>query len=306
MTKPVFKAVDVQSLTNKVSLQAPDLVVQKADLEVEEEYLGPTIEEIEQQIEELKAAAAHEIEEMKRAGEAAVEQIQRDAENNAFDRIKKASDEAKQKLQEAELKAREITSGAEIRSKEMIMEAEMKVSEIEAQARERGYDEGRDKGYDEGKEEVSRLINSLNRIISATIERRNEIIRTVEKQLVMIVVLIAKKVVKTVSEHQKGVVMNNIRDALKKVRGRTDVVIRVNIEDLELTTEHKEEFMKMVEDIRNVTILEDSTVDKGGCIIETDFGNIDARISSQFEEIEDRIKELMPITMGEHSEDAIL
>ncbi|MCK5198941.1 MAG: flagellar assembly protein FliH, partial [Spirochaetales bacterium] len=51
----------------------------------------------------------------------------------------------------------------------------------------------------------------------------------------------------------------------------------------------------MVENIRSVTVVEDSTVDKGGCIIETDFGEIDARISSQLHEIEEKILDLVPI-----------
>ncbi len=53
--------------------------------------------------------------------------------------------------------------------------------------------------------------------------------------------------------------------------------------------------MRMVENIRSVTVVEDSTVDKGGCIIETDFGEIDARISSQLHEIEEKILDLVPI-----------
>lgn len=305
LSKPLFKAVDVAKLGRKVTLEAPVQHVVK-EMEEEEEYQGPSIEEIEAEIAQMRADAQTEIERMHQEGEKKYEEIKTEAENNAFDRIKKASDEAKQKIQEAELRAREIISDAEIRAKEMVMEAERKVSEIETQARDRGYDDGRNRGYDEGKEEVSRLINSLNKIISATIDRRNEIIKNVEKQLVMIVVLIARKVVKMISEYQKGIVMHNIREALIKVRGRTDVVIRVNIEDLELTTEHKEEFIKMVEDIKNVTILEDSTVDRGGCIIETDFGNIDARIASQFEEIEERIKELMPMTLGDREDETFL
>jgi flagellar assembly protein FliH len=276
-------------------------MVQRSDSEEEDEYKGPSIEEVEAEIARMRAEAQKDVEQAEQDAKDRFEQIRTDAENNAFDRIQKASDTAKHKIAEAELRAREIISEAELRSKEILMESEGKVAEIELQARDRGYDDGRNKGYDEGKEEVSRLINSLNRIISTTIERRNEIIKNVEQQLIMIVLLISRKVIKTVSEHQKGVVMQNIREALYKVRGRTDVVIRVNIEDLELTTEHKEEFLKLMDDIRNVSILEDSTVDRGGCIIETDFGNIDARIASQFQEIEDRIKEIMPITVEDDS-----
>jgi len=299
LSRTVFKAIEISKLGQKVPLDMPVAMVQKAEVEEEMEYQGPSIEEIEAEVARMRADAQADVERAEREAKERFEQIRTDAENNAFDRIKKASDEAKQKIAEAELRAREIVSEAELRAKEILMEAEGKVTEIESQARDRGYDDGRNKGYDEGKEEVTRLVNSLNRIISATIERRGEIIKNVEQQLVMIVLLIARKVIKTISEHQKGIVMQNIREALRKVRGRTDVVIRVNIEDLELTTEHKEEFLKLVEDIKNVTILEDSTVDRGGCIIETDFGNIDARIASQFQEIEDRIKELMPIAVHE-------
>ncbi|MCK4906844.1 MAG: flagellar assembly protein FliH [Spirochaetes bacterium] len=305
MSKPVYKPIDIAKISRRVTLESPDMIVQKPEGGEEEVYEGPSVEEIESQIADMRESADKDLEVKKEEAKLKAEEIKKDAENNAFDRIKKASDEGKNKLTEAELKAKEIIADAEIRAKELIMEAERKVSETETQSRDRGYESGRNKGYDEGKEEVSRLINSLNRIISATIERRNEIIKNVEKQLMMIVLLITRKVVKSISEHQKGIVMHNIKDALQKVRGRTNLIIRVNIADLELTTEHKEEFIKMVEDINNVSILEDSTVDKGGCIIETDFGNIDARIASQFEEIEEKIKEIMPITIGDRERDIV-
>jgi flagellar assembly protein FliH len=41
--------------------------------------------------------------------------------------------------------------------------------------------------------------------------------------------------------------------------------------------------------------MEDTSIDAGGCIIETDFGEIDARISSQLAELEARILEISPI-----------
>ena len=42
-------------------------------------------------------------------------------------------------------------------------------------------------------------------------------------------------------------------------------------------------------------MLEDSSVERGGCIVETDFGAIDARISSQLAELEEKILEISPI-----------
>jgi flagellar assembly protein FliH len=91
------------------------------------------------------------------------------------------------------------------------------------------------------------------------------------------------------------VVINNVVQALRKLKSRGEVVIRVNLADLELTSAHIGDFMKMVENVKSITVLEDSSVDRGGCILETDFGQIDARISSQLSEIEERILELAPI-----------
>ncbi len=103
---------------------------------------------------------------------------------------------------------------------------------------------------------------------------------------------------------RKNVVINNVIQALRKLKTRGEVIVRVNLADVQLTTDHIKDFMRMVDNIRSITVLEDSTVDRGGCIIETDFGEIDARISSQLNEIRDRILELAPIkTKAEVEED---
>ena len=48
-----------------------------------------------------------------------------------------------------------------------------------------------------------------------------------------------------------------------------------------MTTQHIKDFLSAAENIKNITVVEDSTVDRGGCVIETDFGAIDAKIASQ-------------------------
>jgi len=109
------------------------------------------------------------------------------------------------------------------------------------------------------------------------------------------VLLIARKVIKVISESQRNVVVSNVVQALRKVKARGNVIIRVNMADVKLTTEHTKDFIQMVEGSKSIQIVEDSSVDPGGCIIETDFGEIDARISSQLAELESKILEISPI-----------
>jgi flagellar assembly protein FliH len=138
-------------------------------------------------------------------------------------------------------------------------------------------------------------VERIHVIVEKIIEKRQEIIDGTETQLVSLVILIAKKVVKVISENQRNVVINNVLQALRKLKTRGDVVVRVNLEDLKVTTEHIKEFLSMVENVKSITVMEDTSVDQGGALIETDFGEIDAKISSQFSEIEEKILEMVPI-----------
>ena len=135
----------------------------------------------------------------------------------------------------------------------------------------------------------------MHSILDNVMKRREEILSETEYQIVELVVLMARKVVKIISENQKTVIMNNVLQALKKVKGRGDVTIRVNLADAKLTTEHIQDFIDRVEAVKGITVVEDTTVEKGGCIVETDFGAIDARISSQLTELEQKIMEISPV-----------
>ena len=126
-------------------------------------------------------------------------------------------------------------------------------------------------------------------------DKRQEILNETEQQIIELVLLISRKVIKVISDNQKSVVMSNIVHALRKVKGRGDVVIRVNVADLKLVSAHTKDFLQAIESVKNITVLEDTSVDKGGCIVETDFGAIDARISSQLSELEQKILEISPI-----------
>ena len=126
-------------------------------------------------------------------------------------------------------------------------------------------------------------------------DKRQDILDNTEQQIVDLVLLMTRKVVKIMSENQKSVIMANVVQALKKVKGRGDVTLRVNLADIKLTTDHVKDFINQVENIKNISIVEDSSVDRGGCIVETDFGAIDARIASQLSELETKILAISPI-----------
>jgi len=305
MAKNVFKPQEIMYLSRKVFIEPPKIVAEEPEeietLEEESEYKGPTADDIRKEIQELRGGWEAEKQKLLAAAQAEAEKIKKDAERVAFDEVKRKNNQAQKIRQEAEDEGQRLLSDAKAKAADLEREIKARVDQTEREAYEKGYREGHEKGYANGKVEVDRLVERLQSIISKSIEKRNEIIEGSETQIINLVLLIVKKVIKVISENQKNVVINNVVQALRKLKSRGDVVIRVNLSDLELTTEHVKDFMKMVENVKGITVLEDSSVDRGGCVIETDFGQVDARISSQLHEIEEKILELMPIkTKGEN------
>jgi flagellar assembly protein FliH len=300
VAKNVFKPQDIMYISRKVFIEPPKIVTEEPVEEVEAveetgEYTGPSVDDLRREADLFRKQWEAEKQRLMEHAQAEAEKIRKDAEKVAFDEVKRKNNQAQKIRQDAEDQAQTIIAESKQKAAELEADIKQRVTQTEREAYERGYSEGHEKGYSDGRAEVQRLVESLHSIISKAIEKRNEIIQEAETQIINLVLLIVKKVIKVISENQKNVVINNVVQALRKLKSRGDVVIRVNLSDLELTSEHVKDFMKMVENVKSVTVLEDSSVDRGGCIIETDFGQIDARISSQLHEIEERILDLMPI-----------
>lgn len=311
MAKLVFKPMQIaetQSILNDaVELAIPEkykkfhTAEEEEEFEVDQEgniieqYQGPSIDEIEAELERYQQEKEEEGRQKLAEAEARAEKIIEDGKTRAFQLIQDSKEKVKTEEDSGRAKAEQILDRAKLEVERMIKEAEMKVAEIEHEAYQRGYDAGREVGFKKGQGEVRRLIDRLGTIVGKAIDIREDIIQASEKQMVEMILIIARKVIKDEIIERKEIVLNNIREALKRIKDRDRVDIRVNFSDLEITTAHKDELIKLMESLRKVNIFEDSRIDRGGVIIETDVGAIDARISTQLKEIEEAIRNAEPI-----------
>lgn len=297
MAKTVFRPGEAKNIEEKVMLPlfkdyAP---VEEVEEVVEEEYTGPTADDLRKEAELFKASWESEKQQMFTQAQAQADQIVKNAEEAAFAEVKRQTDQAAIIKADAENEAAQIIEKAKADAAQLVAEAQAQRDKMESEARQSGYDAGHSEGYQAGEAEVERLVERMHKILEAVMQRREEILQDTESQIVELVILMARKVIKILSENQKNVIMANTLAALKKVKSRGEVTLRVNLEDVKLTSSHIDEFIQHVENVQGITVLEDSAVEKGGCIVETDFGAIDARISSQLTELENKILEVSPV-----------
>lgn len=297
MVKTVFRSNEIKNKEEKFQLRllhdyAP--VVEEVIEEVPE-YEGPTADDLRREAEEYKKQFEIEKQGMLDEAQRKADEIVKKAEDAAFAEVKRQTDQAQVIKTQAETEVSKIKAEAQAEAERIIAEAQAERDKIINESKKQGYDTGYEAGYQDGQKEADRLVERMHNILDNVMKRREEILSETEYQIVELVVLMARKVVKIISENQKTVIMNNVLQALKKVKGRGDVTIRVNLADAKLTTEHIQDFIDRVEAVKGITVVEDTTVEKGGCIVETDFGAIDARISSQLTELEQKIMEISPV-----------
>jgi flagellar assembly protein FliH len=305
MAKAVFRPGEVTLLGDKVVLDPPHQFpglehLAPAEDEVEEieevnEYEGPTADDLRREAEAFKAQWEQEKEAMVRSAKAEADSIIKEAEGAAFAEVKRKTDQAQSLKRQAEDEAEKIVAEAKEKARQIEENSKNAFEAERKEAEERGRVAGREAGFTEGKAEADRLIQRMQTILERAQDKRNEILTETEQQIIDLVMLISRKVIKVISENQRNVVISNVQSALKKVKGRGNIIVRVNLMDIKLATEHKQKFIEQVEEAKSIQVIEDSTVDPGGCIIETDFGEIDARVSSQLAELEDKIREITPI-----------
>jgi flagellar assembly protein FliH len=305
VTKAVFRPVEVALIDKKVILDPPTAYPELAYLapveeEMEEvaameEFSGPTADDLRREAEEFREHWDAEREAMIRSAKEEADGIIKEAEESAFQEVKRKTDEAQMFKQRAQDEADKIIEAARQKGEEIEASARSAFEIERKEAEESGRIAGREAGFTEGKAEVERLIQRTQTVLERAQNKRAEILAETEQEIIDLVLLISRKVIKVISENQRNIVISNVVQALRKVKGRGNIIIHVNMIDVKLSTEHIKEFITLVEGAKSIQVVEDSTVDQGGCIIETDFGEIDARIASQLGELETKILEISPI-----------
>jgi flagellar assembly protein FliH len=296
MARNVFRPGEVAVANNTVVLEPPWKEPEPEPI-IEEipEYTGPTADQLRDEAELFKKQWAVEKEAMVNAAKTEAADIRAEARSDADKSAQEAAQQKEQVLQAAQAQADSIKAAAQAEAARIKGDAEAEMEKVREAAAEEGRKAGHEDGWKAGQEEVKRLIERSETILARIQDKRRDILDEAEKQIGELCLLIARKVVKSIAESQRETVLLNIKEALAKVKSQGKITVKVNIADLELAVDHKKEFIDMLEGGGDIEIHEDATVDKGGCVVATDYGEIDARIASQLQEMEDKIRGAEPI-----------
>ena len=185
-------------------------------------------------------------------------------------------------LEEVERKARELTETAEANAQALLAQAQERVAQMEREAYEKGLVEAQAKVAEQvhaGVEDLrEKFLHSLSELepLYALIATR------AERDLVRLALEVARKVVQRAVATDPDIVLTLARVALERLHPRAVAKILLHPEDLEFVIARRHE----LSNTSSLEFVADASVGRGGCMIQSEHGDIDARIEEQFASLE--------------------
>ena len=155
------------------------------------------------------------------------------------------------------------------REKERILaEAQRERDEMLAKARDQGRQEG--------------LAQATETLLRAKMQA-GEILAQQERDVVALACKIAEKIIARDIERDPTLLVDICAKAVEELRNARAVVLRVNPKSAAVLRARKAELMELIGRAVDVAIREDADVAPVGCIVQTEFGTVDAQLPTQFE-----------------------
>lgn len=184
--------------------------------------------------------------------------------------------------------------------------AQMQCEEAHKQGYQQGHGQGHQQGYEDGYKEgkeaaaqemqtkLDSAIAKAEQTLFFAEQQAKDIIIGAERQIIDIAMAMVSKILAREVEENPMVILPIVTAALNKVRDQEQIEIRVHPEEYNLLLQARKDLQMVVGREQALQIVADQTIAPGGCVIDTAYGSVDARIDTQFDTLRKALAEVIP------------
>jgi len=128
------------------------------------------------------------------------------------------------------------------------------------------------------------MVELQNGVVASLRQSVPQVIKETESALITLALEVAQKIIAGLpvsSEMVEAVV----REAVRQVEDAAEITIQLHPEDLALLRKHNSPLLNGLPEIGPLRFTNSSDVTRGGCIVQTRFGLIDARRETKLEQL---------------------
>lgn len=178
----------------------------------------------------------------------------------------------KREVYEASLEARDVIALAQEKAKHIIEDAQRDCDAIREQARQEGIAKG---------------LAEWNQILARAHQRADELAKDWEETMLRLSVRIAEKIIGQQLTLRPETIVEIVREVLQGARPGKQLTIQVNEVDAHEVRSRVSRLKEAVSASSEIQVVASATVPRGGCVVESELGIIDARLETQLKCLED-------------------
>jgi flagellar assembly protein FliH len=160
------------------------------------------------------------------------------------------------------------------------LENQAHLAALEREAFAKGYAQGERAGIEAGGKRAEAMLRRVAQTLTDLSGLRETLIQQTERQMVQLALTIARRIVLREVTLDPELIAAMAHVALQKLGSSSPATIRLNPEDYTVVAHDGERWGG-----GQVTVVPDPAIVRGGCLVESEFGRIDASVDRQFEEM---------------------
>ena len=169
-----------------------------------------------------------------------------------------------------------------VRAAEAVIEAaRVEANDLRTQAVQDGFVEGMQRGREESAAALVPALEALRAAVDAAVGARDAIVDGAEAAAARLAIAIAEKVVAGALEVAPERVIDVVRGALRGMLDGERIVVCVHPDDVDLVRSEGNELADA-----HIEIYAERRVNRGGALVRTSVGEIDARIETKLEAVQ--------------------
>ena len=157
--------------------------------------------------------------------------------------------------------------------------------EAERETFQKGFEAGQESILSIAEEQISPVVKRLAQSLEAVARLQHEIVSQGEKDLVKLAVEIARKLVHREIQIDDKIIVALVRVSLEKLTDRGPITVFVHGDDCDMLEQHLQDLGPR-DNNSSLVVKVSEKLSRGDCVIESEYGSVDARICQQFQEIE--------------------
>ncbi len=193
-------------------------------------------------------------------------------------------------LEDANAEAERIIEEARLQAEQIIAEADKNAAAAYKEAEQKGYYEGNSRAQEELNLKQAQLEAEHNTRKEALEQEYSELKESIEPELIEVITDVFRKVTGVVSEDNQEIILHLINGVMHNADGNRDYVIKVSPDDYRFLIDNQGKIYCAMSRGVNIDIVEDVTLKKNQCMIETDTGIFDCSLDIELDNLIKSIK----------------